>query len=69
MSLFSKDEPETYEINDRILRCHNCSHDTFWSRRAQLNTAVASFFNLDWANKEATCLVCSQCSYIHWFLI
>jgi hypothetical protein len=35
----------------------------------KLNTATASLFNLDWANKSATCLVCSDCSYIHWFLL
>ena len=35
---------------------------------AQLNTAVATFFNFDWANKTAQCYVCDGCGYIHWFL-
>jgi len=68
MGLFSEDEPSTYEILDRTLRCHTCNNDTFWKQEAQLNTAVATFFNLDWTNRSATCLVCSECSYIHWFL-
>jgi len=71
MGLFSKNEPqaETYEINDKPVICHNCQNDTFWIRTAQLNTAMATLFNVDWANKSATCLVCSECSYIHWFLL
>ncbi len=69
MGLFSKDEPSTYEILDRKFICQICNNDAFWKREAQLNTAVASFFNLDWANKSATCLVCANCSYIHWFLV
>ena len=38
------------------------------SGRPQLNTAVATFFNFDWANKTASCFVCDGCGYIHWFL-
>lgn len=68
MGLFSS-EPSNYQVKDRDLICHNCRNDLFWSREAQLNTAVASFFSLDWANKTATCLVCSECAYIHWFLV
>lgn len=34
---------------------------------AQLNTAMASFFNLDWANPTAECRICGQCGYVHWF--
>lgn len=69
MGLFSKTEPGAYEINNRAFSCHNCRNNTFWSRKAQLNTATASFFNLDWTDRSATCLVCSECAYIHWFLI
>ncbi len=69
MGLFSEDEPSSYEIHNRKFICHVCNSDTFWKREAQLNTAAASFFNFDWANKSATCLVCSECSYIHWFLL
>ncbi len=68
MGLFTSDEPVQYEIAGGLFRCHTCKNDLFWKREAQLNTAVATFFNLDWANKSATCLVCSECSYIHWFL-
>ncbi len=67
MSIF-KPEPKSYEIQGKTLHCHVCQHDEFWRREGQLNTATATFFNLDWANKSALCLVCDRCGYIHWFL-
>ena len=68
MSLFSKKEPETVDVHGRPLTCRICGHDRFWRREGQLNTAVASFFSLDWANPQAICMVCEQCGYVHWFL-
>lgn len=50
------------------LRCLVCGCDNFSQRTAQLNTAVATFFNFDWTNASATCYVCENCGYIHWFL-
>jgi predicted nucleic-acid-binding Zn-ribbon protein len=50
------------------LKCQICGHDEFEKREAQLNTAAASFMNLDWLNKSAVCFVCDRCGYIHWFL-
>ena len=68
MALFGKKEPEAVTVAGLSLRCEICKHDRFWTREAQLNTAVATFFNFDWANKTATCYVCDGCGYIHWFL-
>jgi hypothetical protein len=69
MGLFSKSEPEQFVLRTgESLRCEICKHERFWMRRAQLNTAVATFFDFDWANASATCAVCAQCGYIHWFL-
>lgn len=64
----SKKEPEKVQLGEVELCCQICKNDQFWRREAQLNTAMATFFNLDWANKTADCYVCSQCGYIHWFL-
>jgi len=50
------------------LRCEICQHDRFFERQGQLNTAVASFFNFDWVDPAARCLICANCGYIHWFL-
>lgn len=68
MSIFKKSEPETVEIAGKPFKCPVCGNEYFRTRRAQLNTAVASFFDLDWANRSATCYVCSECTHISWFL-
>jgi hypothetical protein len=68
MALFGRQEPEPVTIAGRPLHCEICKHSLFWQRDAQLNTAVMSFFNFDWANATATCYVCDGCGYIHWFL-
>lgn len=68
MSLFKEEEPQPVEVLGKELKCPVCSNQLFWSRKAQLNTAIASFFNLDWANRSATCFICSECTHISWFL-
>jgi hypothetical protein len=68
LGLFGRKKAEQVTILGRELRCEICGGNEFWERQAQLNTAVATFFNFDWANKSATCLVCDACGYIHWFL-
>ncbi len=62
------DDPKRIDIGDKPFICPACGNDRFNLRSAQLNTAVASFFNFDWANRSATCLVCSKCTHISWFL-
>jgi hypothetical protein len=68
MAAFGKKDPEIVQVAGHNLRCPVCNNDHFYSRRAQLNSAVATFFNLDWANRSATCFVCSNCTHISWFL-
>ncbi len=68
MGLFSEDEPKMMEVHGRQIKCVVCANEYFHIREAQLNTAAASFFNVDWANRSATCLVCSECTHIMWFL-
>jgi predicted nucleic-acid-binding Zn-ribbon protein len=68
MGLFKDMEPTSVEIQGQVLRCQVCGNDEFHRRDAQLNTAVATFFKMDWANATAVCFVCSRCGYIHWFL-
>jgi hypothetical protein len=68
VGFFGENEPEQVSVAGVTLRCEICKNERFWQRRAQLNTAVASFFGLDWSNPSAECYVCSQCGYIHWFL-
>ena len=66
MGLFSED-PESAEVNGKPLRCQVCGHGEFFKREAQLHTAGLTFFKLEWASPTCTCLVCSDCGYVHWF--
>lgn len=66
MGLF-REEPEAAEVNDKPLRCQVCGHHAFFKREAQLHTAGLTFFKLEWASPTCTCLVCSECGYVHWF--
>lgn len=50
------------------LECVICKGTKFWTRETLMNTKGMSFFNLDWANKNATNYVCHHCGYVHWFL-
>ena len=68
MGFFNKQKPQTVDVKGNALRCPVCNNDQFYTKRAQLNTALASFFNLDWANRSATCFICSNCTHISWFL-
>jgi predicted nucleic-acid-binding Zn-ribbon protein len=68
MPFFGDKEAEPAIVGDKPFVCTVCGNDRFIHRRAQMNTAVATFFKLDWANRSAECLVCSKCRYVHWFL-
>ena len=48
-------------------KCTCCGNDYFQKGSALLNTRGATFFNLDWLNQSATTLMCTNCTYIHWF--
>jgi uncharacterized protein len=59
---------ERYTVAGRAVSCVHCRHDRFVEGRAQLNTAGMTFFNLDWANRNAAILTCTACGRIEWFL-
>lgn len=74
MSLFDKTDekanliPKQYEINSKKIICPLCNNDTFHYREALLDTPIASFFGMEWANKKAAILICIKCGKIEWFL-
>ncbi|OEK03605.1 hypothetical protein BFP97_19705 [Roseivirga sp. 4D4] len=68
MGFFSRDKTRTYEVNGTRMKCVVCQHEEFEERQAQLNTQVSTLLGIDWADTEATCLVCDNCDYVHWFL-
>ena len=61
-------EAQEVVICRKNLACAHCGRTVFVARRAQLNTALATFVNLDWLNESADVYVCSQCGHLHWFL-
>lgn len=63
-----KTQSTCHEIAGRKLVCLHCGHDRFWTRRILMNTRLASLFDFDWANREATTDVCEACGRIEWFL-
>lgn len=59
--------PTSYRAAGIQVVCPHCRNDVFEKGEAQLNTAAATFLNLDWLNKSATVLICTGCGYIQWF--
>lgn len=53
---------------NRQLTCSVCGGQRFHERNSLLNTRMATFFKVDWANKEATNYICVECGYIFWFM-
>jgi predicted nucleic-acid-binding Zn-ribbon protein len=68
MGLFKQKQSKTVQVKGNDLVCPVCGNNHFYDRKAQLNTSLASFFGLDWANRSAVCFVCSNCTHIMWFL-
>ena len=60
-------EAETVEVLGRQFLCPVCNNPRFYRGKAQLNTPLLSFFNLDWANRSATHITCSNCGHMSWF--
>ena len=56
-----------YEVAGIPVICSHCGHNEFESSTAMLNTRALTFFDLDWANEEATILICKHCGHIEWF--
>jgi predicted nucleic-acid-binding Zn-ribbon protein len=60
--------PERFEVAGKPVRCPHCGGEHFIEGRAQLNTAGLTFVGLDWANRSAATLACTECGRIEWFL-
>lgn len=68
MGLFSDDENRgTVTIRGHELVCPVCGGRHFWERKTLLNTSGMTFLGLDWANVDATNIVCESCGYMFWF--
>ena len=68
MGIFGNDDPEPVEVRGQPMRCVVCQNATFHQRDAQLHGRLVTFFNVEWASPTCTCVICSACGYVHWFL-
>jgi len=68
MGLFGKPEAEEVQILGNPMSCEICHHNRFYQREGKIQTTGLTFFDLDWLNASATCVVCEKCGYVHWFL-
>jgi predicted nucleic-acid-binding Zn-ribbon protein len=66
--LSNPQEVSTVDVLGRPLKCQVCGHDQFWRHQVLLNTRTLTFFDMEWMNRDATCVVCEQCGYVHWFV-
>ena len=60
-------EPTEYIVAGRPVRCPHCGERKFASGSAMLNTRVRTVFNFDWADPQATFLMCAECGRLEWF--
>ncbi|MDG3004667.1 hypothetical protein [Paludisphaera mucosa] len=59
--------PASYLAGGRTVCCPHCESDRFVEGRTLMNTPGMTFMNLDWANRQATTLMCDRCGLVQWF--
>lgn len=62
-------QAEEIMIGGHKLICPHCQNEKFYPQNFLLNTKVMTFFDLDWANEQASNFICSNCGRIEWFTL
>jgi predicted nucleic-acid-binding Zn-ribbon protein len=62
------DDSKQFAVADVQAKCPHCGGVEFDEGYAMLNTAGLTFLGLDWANREANLLICTNCGRVEWFL-
>lgn len=65
---YAGDDTQHYQVAGRQVKCAHCGGQSFDKASGMLNTRGLTLLGLDWANREATVLICTACSEIRWFL-
>lgn len=60
-------QPAACSIAGRPIKCPHCGETNFLPGNALLNTRMRSAFNVDWADPQATILICVECGRIEWY--
>lgn len=53
----------------KTIECPHCGGTSFTAKNVLLNSRGLTFFNLDWANKAATALTCTNCHRMEWYAV
>ena len=63
-------EARTIYLDEREIElvCPICGCKKFFKRSTLMNTKGMTFFDMDWADSEATNFICEDCTYIYWFM-
>ncbi len=65
---YSGQDSHRFEVGGVRVKCTQCGGVEFDEGSALLNTMGLTLLGLDWANREASLLICMQCSHVEWFL-
>ena len=58
---------EQFVAAERPVRCPQCGGDRFDTREALLNSTALTAIGLDWLDRSATAMICTQCTHISFF--
>ena len=58
---------ESFRVGGKLVECAHCENVLFHKRKASLNTALSSLTSSEWLDRQASVLVCANCSRIEWF--
>lgn len=62
-----KSGSESFKVAGKLIECAHCENTLFHKNKFSLNTAVSSATNTEWSDKEASVLMCANCSRLEWF--
>jgi len=60
-SLTTAPKAESFRAGGKPIECPHCENILFHKKKASLN------FAMSWAKRQATVLVCANCSRLEWF--
>lgn len=58
---------ESFHVAGKQVECPHCENILFHRRPVSLNTSLSSLTHTEWTDREASALVCANCSRIEWF--
>lgn len=66
-SLVAGRKAESFRACGKLVECPHCENILFHKRKVSLSSAFSALTNTEWTDKEASVLVCANCSRIEWF--